>query len=70
MARRRLAKLPRSQKMLRKLFKKTLDKLLKYKNDQQYMQLKIQDLQSALDQKELVFLNQMELLQSQILSST
>ena len=42
--------------MLRKLFKKTLDKLLKYKNDQQYMQLKIQDLESALEIKELVFL--------------
>lgn len=37
MARKRLAKLPKSSKMLRKLFKKTLDKLLKYKNDQQCM---------------------------------
>lgn len=60
LARQRLAKLPRSSKMLRKLFKKTLDKLLKYKNDQQYMQLKIQDLESALEIKELVFLKQME----------
>jgi predicted acetyltransferase len=55
--------------MLRKLFKKTLDKLLKYKNDQQYMQLKIQDLESALEIKELVFLKQMEHLQSQILAN-
>lgn len=43
-AKRKLKKLPKNQKMLRLLFRKTLDKLMKYKNDHVTLQEKILDL--------------------------
>ena len=45
-------KFPSSQKNLKFLFKKTLEKLKKYKNDHSFMKDKITDLQMALDFKE------------------
>ena len=44
-------KLPKDTKKLNKLFKKTLDKLKKYKNDQKSMQEKILDLEVSLNTK-------------------
>ena len=47
-SRKKLRKLPRNPKMLKVLFRKTLDKLKKYKNEQMTMQEKILDLQVTL----------------------
>ncbi|CDW75640.1 kinesin-like protein kif15 [Stylonychia lemnae] len=58
--RKKVSKLPKSSKMLRQLFRKTLDKLKKYKNDQQTMQVKIMDLQHALELKEILAMKSYE----------
>ena len=51
--RKKLSKLPKSTKTLKQLFKKTLDKLRKYKITHQNMQEKIVDLENALEHKEV-----------------
>ena len=54
LTRRKLSKLPKNTKTLKQLFKKTLDKLRKYKITHQNMQEKILDLENALENKEVV----------------